>query len=82
MKKKKIINMIFTIGLSAVSVFSIQTVNKISATTDTSVNNRMGDIDNNGLVDAVDSTSILIEYASLSTVGETTFTDEQKNPLI
>lgn len=78
MKKKKIINMIFTIGLSAVSVFSIQTVNKISATTDTSVNNRMGDIDNNGLVDAVDSTSILIEYASLSTVGETTFTDEQK----
>ncbi|MDE6426640.1 MAG: hypothetical protein K2K89_10985 [Ruminococcus sp.] len=36
-----------------------------------------GDVDNDGFIDANDSTAILVEYASLSTKGETTLTEEE-----
>ena len=36
-----------------------------------------GDIDGDGFIDANDSTAILVEYASLSTKGETTLTEEE-----
>lgn len=38
----------------------------------------MGDINNDNIVDAVDATNILMEYAVLSTSGKSTFDDEQK----
>ena len=38
-----------------------------------------GDIDNDGFIDANDATAILTEYASLSTSGETTLTEEESN---
>lgn len=37
-----------------------------------------GDVNNDGFIDAVDATSVLIEYAVLSTGGESTFTQRQK----
>ncbi|MDE6834830.1 MAG: hypothetical protein K2J39_11385 [Ruminococcus sp.] len=36
-----------------------------------------GDIDDDGLIDANDATAILIEYANLSTTGESTLTEEK-----
>lgn len=41
-------------------------------------NDYIGDIDRNGIIDAVDSTSILSEYVALSTSGESIFNDEQQ----
>ena len=38
----------------------------------------LGDIDGDGFIDSVDSTAILVEYAELSTTGNSTLTDEQK----
>ncbi|MDE6833595.1 MAG: leucine-rich repeat protein [Ruminococcus sp.] len=38
----------------------------------------LGDVNSDGFVDAVDATDILIEYATLSTSGISTFTTEQK----
>ena len=38
----------------------------------------LGDINGDGLIDAVDATAVSIEYAHLATGGESTLTDEQK----
>ncbi|MDE6425511.1 MAG: leucine-rich repeat protein [Ruminococcus sp.] len=38
----------------------------------------LGDVNADGFIDALDATDVLIEYASLSTAGISTFTDEQK----
>lgn len=38
----------------------------------------MGDLNNDGLIDAVDATAVLIEYAEVSTSGETTLSERQK----
>ncbi|MDE6666086.1 MAG: leucine-rich repeat protein [Ruminococcus sp.] len=38
----------------------------------------LGDINNDGFIDSVDATAVLIEYAQLSTTGNSTLTDEQK----
>ena len=38
----------------------------------------LGDIDGNNVVDAIDASLVLSEYASLSTGQELTFTDEQR----
>ncbi|MDE6833452.1 MAG: serine hydrolase [Ruminococcus sp.] len=41
-------------------------------------NDYIGDIDRNGIIDAIDSTSILVEYVALSTGGESVLTEEQR----
>ncbi len=40
---------------------------------------KLGDIDNNGMINAVDATLVLTEYALLSTGKTGTFTESQKN---
>ncbi len=37
-----------------------------------------GDVNNDGFINAVDATAVLMEYATLSTGGESTFTQKQK----
>lgn len=78
MYKKKILTMSVAVGLGTLTVFGINTENKVSATEDTAVVWNLGDVNNDGLIDAVDSTSILVEYAVLSTEEEGTFTTEQQ----
>ena len=39
---------------------------------------KLGDINEDGFIDAIDATDILIEYATLSTSGISTFSDRQK----
>ena len=78
MDKKKIFTMSLAVGLCTLTVFSNTTKNSISATENTISTYSLGDINNDGIVDAVDSTQILIEYANLSTVGTSTLNDAQK----
>ncbi|MDE6780445.1 MAG: D-alanyl-D-alanine carboxypeptidase family protein [Ruminococcus sp.] len=78
MKKKKIITMTLAVGLSTAAVMNNSVKNIVSSITDTTIVQKMGDVNNDGFVDAVDATSILIEYASLSTDGKSTFSDAEK----
>ena len=74
MYKKKILTMSLAVGLGALTVFGIG--KEISIYADSV--QRMGDINNDGLINAVDATHILTEYAKISTGKKGTFTDVQK----
>lgn len=74
MYKKKILTMSFAVGLGALTAFGISAEKSISADTVQC----MGDVDNDGFINAVDATSILVEYAGGSTGGNSTFSDLQK----
>lgn len=75
----KIINMTLAISLSVISVCGMYRGNEAFAiNNEISGISNMGDINNDNIVDAVDATNILMEYAVLSTSGKSTFDDEQK----
>ena len=75
-KKKLFTVMSLAIGLGTLTVLSDNTKINVSAT-DTSSVQKFGDINNDGFVDTVDATAVLIEYAHLSTSGKGTFTEVQ-----
>jgi len=58
-------------GVSAQTYFEV-------TVTDNGESFRLGDVDNDGMINAVDATLILTEYALLSTGDTGTFTDTQK----
>ena len=56
------------------------TTSTTSTTTTEPINQiTLGDVNEDGLVDATDASAVLIEYANLSTGGNGTFSDEQKS---
>ncbi len=71
MKFKKLISVITILSICLISIV-------IPVTSYAEENLPKGDINGDGLVDAVDSSLILAEYASLSTNGISTFSDWQK----
>ncbi|MDE5620968.1 MAG: Ig-like domain-containing protein [Ruminococcus sp.] len=77
MNKKKLLTvMSLAVGLGTLTVLSDNAKINVSAT-DTSAVQKFGDINNDGLVDTVDATAVLIEYAKLSASGKGTFTEVQ-----
>ncbi len=74
MYKRKILTTSLAVGLCALAAFSIGTGKNISATAVQYV----GDVNNDGFVNAVDATNVLVEYAQVSTGGNSTFSDVQK----
>ena len=77
MNKKKLLTvMSLAVGLGTLTVLSDGTKINVSAT-DTSAVQKWGDINDDGFVDTVDATAVLIEYARLSASGKGTFTEVQ-----
>ena len=59
------------IGVEAKTYFEV-------TVTDNTGSFRLGDVDNDGMINSVDATALLMEYALLSTGNTGTFTDTQK----
>ena len=78
MDKKKIITMLMTVGLGTMTVSGTGMKNIVSATNDTDAVQKMGDVNNDGIVDSLDATNILIEYTGISTDGKSVLNDSQK----
>lgn len=76
MDKKKIITMSLAVSLGASAAFGTGCI--VYAKTDSDAVQQIGDVDNDGIVDADDATIILIEYSSLSTDGKSILSDVQK----
>jgi len=74
MYNRKILATSLTVGLCTLTAFSIGTGKNASATAVQYV----GDVNNDGFVNAVDATNVLVEYAQTSTGGDSTFSDLQK----
>ncbi|MCM1314339.1 MAG: D-alanyl-D-alanine carboxypeptidase family protein [Prevotella sp.] len=77
MDLKKIFTMSLAISLSTLAVIDCNKTENIYAVSEDTAWN-LGDINNDGFINAVDSTLILTEYAALSTDGVSTFSAEQK----
>ncbi|MDE6427292.1 MAG: D-alanyl-D-alanine carboxypeptidase family protein [Ruminococcus sp.] len=77
MDLKKIFTMSLAISLSTLAVIDCNKTYNIYAVSENAAWN-LGDINNDGFINAVDSTLILTEYAALSTDGVSTFSAEQK----
>ncbi len=77
MNKKKLLTvMSLAIGLGTLTVLSDNVKINVSATDMSAVQN-LGDINDDGFIDSVDATAVMIEYAKLSTSGKGTFTEVQ-----
>ena len=78
MDKKKIITMLMTVGLGTMTVSGTGMKNIVSATNDTDAVQKMGDVNNDGIIDSLDATNILMEYTGISTDGKSVLNDSQK----
>ncbi|MDE6539468.1 MAG: D-alanyl-D-alanine carboxypeptidase family protein [Ruminococcus sp.] len=73
----KIITMSVIVGLSTVTAIGMNTTENFNTMAENNVGWTLGDVNNDGWVNAVDSSIVLMEYSNLSTHGGT-FTEEQK----
>ncbi len=63
---------------TATSATSKRTVTTTTAATTQPIKYSLGDVDNNGIVDAVDASKVLSEYARVSSNAKSTFGEAQK----
>ncbi|MBD5160294.1 MAG: hypothetical protein HDT23_08670, partial [Ruminococcus sp.] len=78
MDLKKILAMSMAISLSALAVNDYRNVKNTYAVENTATVLNLGDIDNDGLINAIDATMILTEYAFRSTNGTSFLNEAQK----
>ncbi|MDE6671599.1 MAG: Ig-like domain-containing protein [Ruminococcus sp.] len=78
MDLKKILAMSMAISLSTLAVNDYKNIKNTYAVENTATVLNLGDVDNNGLINAIDATMILTEYAFRSTNSTGVLTEAQK----
>ena len=74
---RKIITMSVIVGLGTITAVGMNTAENFNTMAENNAVWTLGDVNNDGWINAVDSSIVLIEYSHLSTHGGT-FTEEQK----